>query len=232
VTNPRHAPPFRRIAAAAILRRAGARGIAIIAPHPDDETLGCGALIAAAARRGLRIAVIALTDGDASHPGSQRWPPAALAAVRRAELRRALARLGAPGARIRHHGARDGDAAGTASLLRLRATLCALDPGLVLVSSPADHHPDHRTAARLAAAAAAALGFPIVHYQVWARADVRQRRPDRHRAAKRRAIAAHRSQVSDYIKDSPAGFRLSANVLTNLTATPEHYVLASTRRPG
>lgn len=227
--NSQHVPLFRRIAAAAILRCAGVGGIVVIAPHPDDETLGCGALIAAAARRGLRIAVVALTDGDASHPGSKRWPPAGLAALRRAELRRALARLGAPNARLRHLGARDGDAAGTASLLHLRATLRGLQPGLVLVSSPADHHPDHRTAARLAASAASALGLPLVHYQVWARADVQKRRPDRHHAAKRRAIAAHRSQVCDYIKDAPAGFRLSPKVLANLTLAPEQFSLALTR---
>lgn len=58
--------------AAAIIRAVGTRRLVIVAPHPDDETLGCGLLIAAAVRAGVRVAVIALTDGQASHPGSRR----------------------------------------------------------------------------------------------------------------------------------------------------------------
>ncbi len=36
----------------------------IIAPHPDDEVLGCGGLIAEAVRRGSAVRVVALTAGD------------------------------------------------------------------------------------------------------------------------------------------------------------------------
>jgi len=108
VTNPRRPAAFRRISAEAVLRLAKGGRPVVIAPHPDDETLGCGALIANAVRRGVPIGVIALTDGDASHPSSLRWPPAALARLRSGEPRRALARLGAGAAPVRRLGWHDG----------------------------------------------------------------------------------------------------------------------------
>ncbi len=49
---------------------AGAAPIVVLAPHPDDESLGCGALLAAAfAGKGARV--VCLTDGSGSHPGSR-----------------------------------------------------------------------------------------------------------------------------------------------------------------
>ncbi len=62
---------------------------------PDDETLGAGGLIHGWARRELPIVIISVTDGEAACP-----EVAGLADVRQAELRRALATLGAPRARI------------------------------------------------------------------------------------------------------------------------------------
>ena len=37
----------------------------IVAPHPDDEVLGCGGLIATAAAQGVPVCVVYLTSGDA-----------------------------------------------------------------------------------------------------------------------------------------------------------------------
>ena len=43
------------------------RKIVVIAPHPDDEVLGCGGLIAQAARKGVNVKVIVLSGGGAAH---------------------------------------------------------------------------------------------------------------------------------------------------------------------
>ena len=75
------------------------RPLVILAPHPDDETLGCGALLFDAAAQGTPCHVICVTDGTRSHPGSRRWPAPVLAATRAAELRAACAIL-APAARV------------------------------------------------------------------------------------------------------------------------------------
>ena len=206
-----------------IVQLARGRRLVVIAPHPDDETLGCGSLILRTRRSGIPVAVIALTDGDASHPGSRRWPPAALGRLRSGEQRRAMARLAAGRARICRFGWRDGRVAATGDLRRLCAQLVALRAGVVLVTSDADHHPDHQAAAGLARAAARRLGLPLVHYAVWSRVGTPRRQADRHRAAKRWAIAAHRSQVGGYIADDPAGFRLLPSALASLIDGAEHF---------
>lgn len=43
--------------------------VLIIAPHPDDEVLGCGGLIARAIQAGKMVNVIILSNGGASHRG-------------------------------------------------------------------------------------------------------------------------------------------------------------------
>lgn len=79
----------------------------ILAPHPDDETLGCGGLIAAASAAGHPPFVLILTDGTGSHPRSRSYPFARLKAVREQEARNAVAILGLPPGRIGFMGLRD-----------------------------------------------------------------------------------------------------------------------------
>ncbi len=241
-------PAFRRLKLSAkitlLLRRH--RSVVVLAPHPDDEVLGCGLLIADLVRAGVKVAVIALTDGDASHPGSRRWPPAALAALRRSELRRALQRLGAGGAALRHMGWRDGHVARDGRTSAVAASCRALDAGLILAASADDHHPDHQACFALGAAVARRLHVPLVGYAVWSRVGGRKsdgphhrrlhhhrhRHRHRHGAAKRWAVAAHRSQISDYISDAPDGFTLSQQPLKQFIEEPERYARAINNGTG
>lgn len=225
--NPRRSPLFRTIDASRAIGLAGGRRIVIVAPHPDDETLGCGLLIARAARMGVPVGVVALTDGEASHPNSQRWPATALARVRRAELRRAMARLGAGAARCVFIGWPDGGVARYGRVEVLRRALRPLNPGLVLAASPADHHPDHKAGWTLTRAALRGTGIPLIAYAVWSRTGVKgPMARDPARSAKRWAIAAHRSQTSDYIADDPLGFTLSPAVLAALVGQAERLSVA------
>ena len=67
----------------------------VVAPHPDDETLGCGGTILEKRRRDARVRVAFVSDGSGSHT---RWiSPEELGARRRDEARRACERLGVPG---------------------------------------------------------------------------------------------------------------------------------------
>lgn len=223
MSNRCHSVLFRRLDARAVLRLAGRRCVVIVAPHPDDETLGCGLLIARAARAGARVAAVALTDGQASHPGSQRWPAAALGQLRRAELRRAMARLGAGAARCVFLGWPDGQVARCGKTLALRRVLRSLDPGVVIAASPADHHQDHKAGWALTCAALRGTGVPLIAYAVWSRTGGGSAVRDPAKAAKRWAVAAHRSQTSDYIADDPQGFTLSPAVLATLVDDAENF---------
>ena len=74
--------------------RAGfARSCLVVAPHPDDETLGCGGSIAARAANGQRVVVAILTDGEAAAT-MRASAPDELAALRREEALLAASRLG------------------------------------------------------------------------------------------------------------------------------------------
>lgn len=88
--------------------RAAAGPALVVAPHPDDETLGCGGYIATAAQAGRRVEVVFLTDGEASHPGHPGIRAGQLASIRRAEALAALACLGLPESRVRFLGLPDG----------------------------------------------------------------------------------------------------------------------------
>ena len=121
--------------------------VLVLAPHPDDESLACGALLAAAfsAPGGPRHThVVCLTDGAASHPGSQIVSPGDLARIRRREIETAVIRLGDAAADVTWIGAPDGALAATPDIVG-RVTKVARDceAGLVLAPSALDPHCDH-----------------------------------------------------------------------------------------
>lgn len=64
--------------------------------HPDDESFGCGSVIANAAARGWRVVVCCASRGEAGEDTSGRHTtPESLGAAREAELRAASQALGA-----------------------------------------------------------------------------------------------------------------------------------------
>jgi LmbE family N-acetylglucosaminyl deacetylase len=209
----------------------------ILAPHADDESLGCGGLIAAARAQGVAVHVICMTDGAASHPNSHAWGGGRLTERREAEMIRALAHLGcAPDSvRFLRHpdgwlGAQDGAAIG-ATL----ADLCAqLRVRTLLASSGIDHHADHKATAAIAAHMT--RHHPELRhwaYPVWSRWDdaaylqahgrLRPRSFDTSdwQSAKRRAIDAHDSQLGRIVEDDPAGFAMPGAFVEFFATAPE-----------
>jgi len=206
---------------------AGEGDVLVLVPHPDDETLGCGAAIAALAAAGRRVQVVLVTDGAASHPRSRRCAPPRLAALRARELREALRILG--DARLPpplHLGYPDGGALKDPATLL--GALARLRPfvkqslGAIWASWEGDPHCDHVNTARLAKRLAReASPVPLWFYPIWGRfactddVPVGMVRLDAHEdftARKRRALDAHRSQMTRLICDDPDGF----------TMRPEH----------
>src|SRR5690606_22622940 len=119
------------------------RSCIVLAPHPDDETLGCGATIARKRAAGTSVAVVFATDGRHSHPGRIR--PAELARRRREEGLRACRELGVPEGCVFFLGFEDGTLAEHAAeaahaISRLTGRF---NPDELLVSTALDRHPDH-----------------------------------------------------------------------------------------
>jgi LmbE family N-acetylglucosaminyl deacetylase len=144
-----------------------ARRLVVVSPHPDDEVLGCGGLMAHACQRGLHVRVVAVTDGEACYPGDAYWTPQRLRAVRRSERQAALGELGVD-ASVLALGIADG--AVGAEQARLQRSLADLlrAGDCVLTTWRADGHPDHEATASAVLAAAAVHGLPVIEFPVWA----------------------------------------------------------------
>ncbi|MEP7024907.1 MAG: PIG-L family deacetylase [Actinomycetota bacterium] len=143
------------------------RRLVVVAPHPDDEILGSGGLLAAAARSGHVPLIVAVTDGQASHPGSTLWPERELVAQRRGETSQALRALGAADAAVLRLGFADGGI-GQAAAALTRALAGVLTPADVVVSPwRFDGHPDHEATGQAVARAAQAAGARHLEAPIW-----------------------------------------------------------------
>jgi LmbE family N-acetylglucosaminyl deacetylase len=206
----------------------------ILAPHADDESLGCGGLIAGLCDRGRPPLIVAVTDGAGSHPNSAAFPPARLKQVRADELRAACAILGLAADRISFLDFPDTRAPSDGPVFdRAVAAIAALvrqhRVSTIFATWRHDPHCDHDATAAIARAAARATGARVKFYPVWGwllprhqaltMAPVAGARVDitAYVERKRRAIEAHASQYSDLIDDDPGGFRLPADLLAQFS---------------
>tara|TARA_R110002072_G_scaffold150199_6_gene298459 strand:- start:3680 stop:5341 length:1662 start_codon:yes stop_codon:yes gene_type:complete len=128
--------------------------VLVVAPHPDDEVLGCGGLMRAQVLRGGQARVLVVTDGGGGLEGHARQE---LTSAREAECRAAANVLGVE--HVQFLGLRDHELAQQHRLVEILREALEADPaGLVLLPSPLDPHPDHRAAALACAAALAQAG--------------------------------------------------------------------------
>jgi LmbE family N-acetylglucosaminyl deacetylase len=221
----------------------GDRTIFIIAPHPDDESMGCGGLLAWAATHGRRVEILFLTDGEASHPGSAVVPAIQLGKIRMREAIDAATHLGVSSGSLDFMHLPDGSLPGmsehTFSTIteQLRLVIRKLAPCVVCVTASTDPHGDHQMAHRLAVAATSGLeNCRLLSYPVWswvlpAGADVAEPRGFRvdigpAREKKLGAIAAHASQHGRVVPDSPTAFVLPKLLLDRIDRGYEVYLEA------
>ncbi|WP_083298794.1 PIG-L family deacetylase [Stenotrophomonas sp. HMSC10F06] len=144
-----------------------AQRLVVVSPHPDDEVLACGGLMALAHQSGLRVMVVSVTDGEACYPDQPAWSPERLRTARAAELDDALHCLGLSGAeRISWH---IGDGEVTANEAWIAAQLAAVlqRDDLVLAPWRFDGHPDHEAVARACLQACSERGADLKEYPVW-----------------------------------------------------------------
>ncbi|HEY8723852.1 MAG TPA: PIG-L deacetylase family protein [Gaiellaceae bacterium] len=178
--------------------------LVVIAPHSDDESIGCGGVLALADR-----ASVLLLTGDES---------------RRAEAQEALEVLGVTDLECLEF--RDGRLGEEAELSkRLEESIAARAPGTLLIPYPLDRHRDHVAAAR--AVASAPPDCELWCYEVWTPLD-----PNRLvditdvAEAKRAAIERHRSQLE---RHAYADAALGLNAYRALLAPPARFAEAYLR---
>lgn len=141
--------------------------LVVVAPHPDDEVLACGGLLAMHSARGGPVRILAASDGEASHRGDPAWSAERLAACRRAESARGMQALGIGAASVQRLGLPDGELARhhEALALALSATLRTGD--LALTTWVLDGHPDHEACAAAVSGVCQRLGIRHLEAPVW-----------------------------------------------------------------
>lgn len=207
------------------------KSIVVVAPHPDDETLGAGGLLYTCAQNGLDITVVLVTNGEAANTDEPD-----LSARRLDELHAALSHLAPRGCRVMKAGLPDGKVAEhLEALTQLLKTAVGRDATLV-GPFEADGHTDHDAAGRACIQVATKLDVPLVRYPIWAwhqqSASAFQgtaasgqlgRFPLRSdaRAAKDRAIACYISQI----ESGPHGAVVPPHVLQHFRRPYEVFLL-------
>ncbi|HEX9986508.1 MAG TPA: PIG-L family deacetylase [Thermoanaerobaculia bacterium] len=107
----------------------------VLAPHPDDEVIACGGLVAQHLRDGRTVRIVVATDGG----------QAGDAALREDETRAGVALLGKADLEFLRFPDR---ALSDDVIPRLREQLTVFRPDLILVPSPIEIHPDHLALSR------------------------------------------------------------------------------------
>lgn len=210
------------------------RGLIVIAPHPDDETLGCGGLLAWASQSDVLRHVVFLTNGEHSHPETMHD----LGAIRRLEATVAAAHLGLTRAHLSFLGLPDGGLLSLGEEERLCATqwlrclAVQRSPCLIAVTAATDAHCDHQGANALITEAAGGLpGVQIMSYPVWSwllpeqpqsvcgvRVDITEQRQ-----RKASAIEAYTSQLGSLALDVE-GFKLPKELLRHVQSDTEVFL--------
>ncbi|MEM7729906.1 MAG: PIG-L family deacetylase [Pseudomonadota bacterium] len=202
------------------------RTLLVVAPHPDDEVIGCGGLIQHVLAGGGQVTVIVMSDGAGSHPGSPSFPPDRLRAARRAESLSALAHLGVGASGVHFIDMPDGEGPGWRAPAALE-TLLSQPFDLAALPSPHDDHADHRAAQALCGPRL--RGTETLHYLVWPHED--GRRPPTpaltldiapYRRRKAEALLHYETQLG-MIRDADWNFAIDQPLFQRFTAPVETF---------
>ena len=219
-----------------IIARAGSlelpkRRTIVVVPHPDDETLLTGGLIARQTGGGVPVVIVAVTDGEAAYPS---WPAPGLGRLRCTEQDKALHMLDVPGGSTVRLRLPDGKVSNhERELGRVLADL--IDPGDMIVAPwEFDWHPDHEACGRAAKWATSGRNVTLISSLFWAyhrvdpvkHPDLDIRRLDLTEAEMNRrlnALDAHRSQLQSHRHEAI----LSPDLFEHLSRDAEHFVVTS-----
>lgn len=119
----------------------GVQAVLVFAPHPDDEVIGCGGLLALLSKQGVYVKVILVTDGS----GGGGLPPGA-DLIRQSEFQKAIQILG-----VSNHESwlePDGDVRSHAGLTQRVMSVCQERSwDWILIPNEYDYHRDHQVIA-------------------------------------------------------------------------------------
>jgi len=211
--------------------------VLVLAPHPDDEAIGCGGTITLLLRLGRPVKVVFLTSGDKAdptHPSAQIFDETEqsteYALMREKEARKSLRMLGISDYEFLRFPDRELQSHYDDVRSRLLRIIGEFGPDTIYSPSPVEYNPDHRTTAALSLDIQISLcgvrdgGTGIAFYEV-----TTPLRPNvlidvsRVYSKKKRAIRKYRSQLRllDYLSHTEA-----MNTIRTLTVSDARRVEA------
>ena len=145
------------------------------APHQDDETLGCGGIIALKREQGIPVSVVFVTDGGGSHTDHPQITREEIVQIRRQEALTALNILGVESRDIHELNKRDGalyrmtETERQQTIEEMAQLLRVFQPKEVYVTHNKDRSTDHEVTYELVVAAIAAAGVKVDlwQYAIW-----------------------------------------------------------------
>ncbi|HEV57806.1 MAG TPA: PIG-L family deacetylase [Phycisphaerales bacterium] len=154
------------------VRETAGGSVLVLAPHPDDEIIGCGGTLLRYREAGAVVSVVYLTEGSGAAALAD-VPVDNRAAVRRREAEKVAEHMGFE--EVLFWGRPDGRLACTDDVVeRMRALLDHLRPSVIFVPFCTDPHPDHVAANRILVEAIKQRGGPgrprplnVLGYEVW-----------------------------------------------------------------
>ena len=206
--------------------------LVVIAPHPDDEILACGGLLALCAKLRFPVLVVAITDGEASHGLADESARAKLCRQRVHERCAGLVQLGVDPQCVVRLKIPDGLTSRYADVIfnRLKGLLRSGD--LVVTTWVLDGHPDHETTAQVALRTGCNLLQAPVWMWHWAQPDdaripwgdlVALDLTDDAVDAKQKALARHHSQLG--IRNTKSGPVLAAAIVQRAARLQEYFFI-------
>ncbi len=147
----------------------------VFAPHQDDETLGCGGVIALKRKQGVPVKVVFVTDGGGSHGDNPRITRQEIVQIRREEALKALQILGVEAEDVHFLNQWDGalhkmsQAERKQTIEGIAQLLSEFQPQEVYVTHNKDRSKDHEISYELVKAAIAVAGIKVDlwQYAIW-----------------------------------------------------------------
>ncbi|WP_347474244.1 PIG-L family deacetylase [Acinetobacter thermotolerans] len=143
--------------------------ICIIAPHPDDEILGCAGMIQQLDAAGYEIVLFAVTNGTASHPNSSLYTPEQLDLIRPRESLNALQtlNLSKPVQRIALN-IQDGEVAQQRDQLAAALKQYLKSHDILVTAFEYDGHPDHEITGQVCKQVSIEMSLKCLQVLIWA----------------------------------------------------------------
>lgn len=221
----------------------------IVAPHPDDETLGCGGTVALMRKNGIPVHFLFVSDGSMSHPNSKKYPAEKLTKVREKEAKTAVLSLGGEVDHIEFLRLKDtmvpheNDNLFEETVGKIVNIMDDLQPQTVFVPWQKDPHRDHQATWKIMSEAVSRskikprfIEYPIWLWELGSPEDMEfLDRMEKFTVniedtleMKNKALAAHTSQVTHMIDDDPDGFMLTPEVIAHFDISRELFFESAT----